>query len=561
MATEIERSLVLLPRTPLAGRVYGLGSVFGKTLRDSRLAMLVVGGLIGIMVFAGGGTMASTYATREARVELAMLSSTMPPVLRGLYGNPLNVDTLGGFIAWHYGAYFALLVGLWSILALSSTLAGEARRGSLEFALATQLSRRWVAAEKVLAHLAAVAIAMAVIAILTWMAGVAFARMPGDAIAPDAAIGFAVGLGVKGLIAGAIAFALAPFFGRGAAAGLAAALMVAGYVLNSYRSVVPAFDVPSRALWFSWTADHLPLAGQADWAAIALTAGVTVVLIAVGIESFARRDVGISNAVRMPWFPRALLGIRGPVGRAFGELLPTSIAWGLGLALYAFVMAASSRSFVDSLAATPEFAAAVRNMVPGIDMTTSAGFLEMAFVDFGLLLAGLAAATFVAGRSTHETAGRLELLLATPLTRARWSIASAAGVGLAVVLAMGVLASGIGLGIVASGADPVQPVVGTLALALYAAALAGIGVAVGDSTRPSFAAPAVMVVAVGTFLLDVLAPALRLPDWVHDLALSAHLGKPIVGTWDWPGMAVCLALALGGVIVGAWGIRRRDVGG
>ena len=73
--------------------------------------------------------MASTYGTIETRQELALLSGTLPPVLRGLYGDPINVDTLGGFISWHYGAYFALLAGLWSILALSSTLAGEARRG------------------------------------------------------------------------------------------------------------------------------------------------------------------------------------------------------------------------------------------------------------------------------------------------------------------------------------------------------------------------------------------------------------------------------------------------
>jgi hypothetical protein len=32
----------------------------------------------------------------------------------------------------------------------------------------------------------------------------------------------------------------------------------------------------------------------------------------------------------------------------------------------------------------------------------------------------------------------------------------------------------------------------------------------------------------------------------------------MVGIYDWPGMATCLAVALGGVLVGAWGMRRRD---
>ena len=45
----------------------------------------------------------------------------------------------------------------------------------------------------------------------------------------------------------------------------------------------------------------------------------------------------------------------------------------------------------------------VRGLVPGIDMTTPAGFLQLAFAEMGFLLAGLAVATFIAGRSSDET--------------------------------------------------------------------------------------------------------------------------------------------------------------
>jgi len=75
------------------------------------------------------------------------------------------------------------------------------------------------------------------------------------------------------------------------------------------------------------------------------------------------------------------------------------------------------------------------------------------------------------------------------------------------------------------------------------------------------AAPAVLAVAIGTFLLDMLAPLLRLPDWVGQLALTTHLGEPMVGAWDAVGIVACLALAIGGLAAGAWGIARRDVGG
>jgi hypothetical protein len=34
-----------------------------------------------------------------------------------------------------------------------------------------------------------------------------------------------------------------------------------------------------------------------------------------------------------------------------------------------------------------------------------------------------------------------------------------------------------------------------------------------------------------------------------------------VGAWDGAGIIACLALAVGGLAVGAWGMGRRDVGG
>ncbi|OGO55759.1 MAG: hypothetical protein A2V85_02320 [Chloroflexi bacterium RBG_16_72_14] len=562
MAVEIRGLPVAAsaPRVPLRRRLYGLGSIFGKTVRDSRAGMLVVTALLGVLIVAGGITMSSTYGTLEARRELAAMSQDMPPMLRGMYGNPLDVDTLGGFISWHYGAYFALLAGLWSILALSSVLAGEARRGSLDFAVATPRSRRSIALEKVAGHATAIGLGMVVVAVVAWVTGVVGARLPGDSISPAAAISFAIGLGIRTLVAGSVAFAVAPFLGRGAAAGIAGALMLGGYVIHSYRTVVPAFDTLADATWFSWTADHVPLAGSTDWAGIGITAVVCLVLLAIGIEGFARRDVGVTIPLPVPRLPRALLGVHGPLGRSFGDLLPTALAWGVGLGIYGVLMAAASQSLLDALDASPAMAEIFRNLIPGIDITTAAGFLQLAFAEIGFVLIGLAAATFIAGRSSDETSGRLELQLATPLTRARWAVASGAAVWMAIALVTLLLAACVALGVASVGQDPMTPALGTLVLALYGAALAGIGVGVAGVSRASFAMPAVLALTIGTFLLDLLAPILRLPDWVGQLALTAHLGEPMVGTWDGVGVAVCVVLAIGGLVVGAIGMRRRDVG-
>ncbi|MBI3748640.1 MAG: hypothetical protein HY262_07330, partial [Chloroflexi bacterium] len=244
------------------------------------------------------------------------------------------------------------------------------------------------------------------------------------------------------------------------------------------------------------------------------------------------------------------------VGVRFATGLPLGAS---GLGLYGFLMAVSSRVFTQELRNSPGMLEAVRNMVPGVDMTTTAGFLQLAFVDLGLVLVALAAATFVAGRASDESGGRLELLLSTPLTRARWTIASAIGVWLAIVVTDALLAASIAVGVGLAGSDPVQPLIGSVALALYGAAMAGIGLAVGGLTRASFAAPAVLVVAIGSSLVDILGDALGLPDWFRQMALSSHMGEPMVGTWDPVGVAVSLILAVGGLGLGLWGMRHRDV--
>jgi ABC-2 type transport system permease protein len=553
------RASAAAPRVPPGARLVGLGSVFGKTLRDARGGIVVVGGLLALMVAGGGISMSQTYATPETRLELAAMSTSLPPLMRGMYGNPVNVDTLGGFVSWHYGAYLALLGGLWSILALSSTLAGEAQRGSLDFVAATARSRRAIALEKAAGHVAALGIAMATVSVTAWLTGALAGTMTADAIPPDAAVAFGVGIGIRALVAGSVAFALAPFLGRGAAAGIAGAVMLGGYVVNSYRAVVPAFDAVATASWFSWTADHLPLAGRTDWAGVALASIACAGLIAVGVEAFARRDIGVTGAMPFPGLPRSLLGVHGPMGRSFGDLLPTALAWGAGLGAYGFLMAAASRSLLDALDDAPGMTEIFRNLIPGIDISTAAGFLQLAFADLGFVLVGLATASFISARSTDETSRRLELLLATPLTRARWAVASGLAVWLAIGLVTAMLAAAIAVGVLSTGQEPATPAVGALVLAAYGVAVSGIGVAAAGVSRAGLGVPAVLAMTVGTFLVDLFAPILRFPDWVAQLALTTHLGQPMVGAWDPAGLVACAALATGGLAVGAWGMRRRDV--
>ena len=130
----------------------------------------------------------------------------------------------------------------------------------------------------------------------------------------------------------------------------------------------------------------------------------------------------------------------------------------------------------------------------------------------------------------------------------------------AVLVATVILALGIGLGAAAGGGTVGDAVLGAGALGLYAAAIVGIGFAVGGLWRTTLAAEIAALAVVATFLLDLLVPALGWPDWMHQLALTAHFGQPMVGEWNIVGVVLCGLVALGGIGLGAWGLTRRDVG-
>ncbi len=540
---------------PFYTRVYGFGSIFGKTIRDSRLAFIMITGILGGMMLAAGAAVASIFPTPASRLEVDQLIATIPSSMAGLFGNPVKVDTLGGVTSWKYGPFFALGAGLWSIMALSSTLAGEARRGSLDFVASAPFGKRRIALEKVTAHVTAMGAAMAILAFTTWLSATVFGDASlGDAIPPLSAIGFALWVGFLALTFGGIAFALAPLLGRSGAAGVAGAAMVVAWIANGY----PALGLIATLSPFHWTAGHVALVGLFDWPALALVAVTAFVLLAAGVEIFARRDLGVTAGLSAPGLPAATLGVRGPARRAFGDQLPRALAWAIGLGLFGLMLSSLVGSLSDQVNKTPTFHDLFKVAFPDFDITTAGGFLQV-YAQMLFVIAGYAGATLVAKWASDETEGRLEMVLATPLARARWVVAGGAGALAAVVVTTVGLAVGIGVGAASANIEVGGAITGTAALGLYAAAAVGVGFAVGGVWRTSLAAEAAAVAVTATFLIDLLAPALRLPAWVHQLALTAHMGQTMVGKWDPEGIAACLAIAAGGVLVGAWGMTRRDV--
>jgi ABC-2 type transport system permease protein len=552
-------SLQRAPSVSAWSRFYGLGSVYAKTLRDSRMAFLIMVGLLGGIMLYASVAIPAAFPTQESRDGLVKLATDTSSALGGITGTPINVGTVGGYIWWKYGLSFGLMAGLWSIVALSGTLASEARRGSLDMVAAAPFGKRRIAFEKLAAHVTGMTAVAVVIGAVTYVGTHVAGKLPGDALPLSACVGFALWVWLIGLVSGSVAWALAPFVGRASAAGVAGAVMMGGYVAHGFAKSAAVLAALADLTPFHWTAGHVPLAVQYDWLSLVPVAIVAAVLFAIGIEAFGRRDIGSSNAIPIPAMPQTILGVRGPVGRAFGERLPMALAWGIGLGIWALVMGAASGSLVEAFDKSPDLQRVLQAAFPAYDVASAGGVLQLLFIQMGFIAAGLGAATLAAGWASDETDGRLELLLGTPLARGRWAIASGVGVFGAIAAMTVVAAAGVTIGVASAHGDVVTPAVGSVTLGLYAAAAAGVGFAFGGLVRGSIAGDAAAIAVIATELIDFLAPPLNLPDWFHRLALTANMGLPMVGQWNWAGVVACLAIAVGGLLIGAWGMRRRDV--
>jgi len=552
----------VLTRPGLLSRLIGLGTIYGKTVRDSWRAALLVGGIASLFMVGTGAPygFAPEFSTVELRRLFVAGLTSLPPALRGLLGEPINLETMGGFLSWRVGNTLPVLLGLWPVIALSGTLAGEAAKGSLDLLASTPQARRTIALEKLAGHVTAVILAMLLLATTIWVVGAAFGSLPGDEIPASAALGQVTLYGVMMLSVGGVAFATAPWLGRTRALALGLIVLFASYLIYSYATLSPVIDALKPLSFFSWTAGHRPMAGVTDWPSVAILAGITVVLFAVGVAGFVRRDLGSMANVGWLRLPSLPAGITGPFARQLSDRTGIALAWGLGIGLYGALIVASAQAFSDMIGGLPQIAALIESIYPGLDLTQPSAVLQLTFFGFGSFIIGLAGASFLAGWATDENRRRLEVVLSTPRSRASWATRSGLGVIAAIGVVTVVIALIIGIATATQEGNVVDPVIGVGILGLAAAGFAGVGLAVGGLVRSSLAAGVTAALIVATFLLDTLGAALKLPQWVLDLSIYKHLGQPMAGIYDPVGLVAAAIMLVGGLALCTVGLRRRDIG-
>jgi len=555
-------SIAYSARLPRSSRWFS--SVFLKTLRDYRVAVIGWGVGLGLLMIVGA---ASFPTTADLRLQLKVLAHSIT-----WYNEPIAVDTPGGYVNWRYAPFAGILLSVWALLAASRTLRGEEESGGLDMLLSVPASRARAAVEKV----AAIAVALLLDGLLIGL----FTALGASTI-PNADYGLGASL-LLGLDVTLVAFlfaALTLFLSqftreRGAAAGLAGGILGLSFLLDGIGRVVGS-EALRRFSPFYYYGLSKPLVSSygANPGAMSVLLVGALALAAAAIWLFARRDLGApalqltigglrvgSSAQQRHVLPARDWTLRSVFARTMRSLATVTF-WVTAVITAYGVFATSFTKQVETLTNaylkdTP-FGAILGNGGLGGD----ADFLAL-FFSFLVVGPSILALMLATRWATSEENGRLELVFATPQSRtgvllASFAALTAAVVAVAAVLFAGVWATVAGQGLSVDGVKLAGAIAGMAPIALVVGA---VGYLLAGWLPARLLTGVLSLLLVGSFFIGLLGSALKLPDWVLQLSVFQQYGNPLIDGLRWANMLVLLAIAAAALVVATWRFTRKDIG-
>jgi ABC-2 type transport system permease protein len=278
----------------------------------------------------------------------------------------------------------------------------------------------------------------------------------------------------------------------------------------------------------------------------------------VAIRLAGRRDLGAAVVApsKAPRSGTRLLG--GPTGLVVRLERWVALAWIAGLGVLALIFGVVARSGAAGNVAVGSITQQLGHLGahPAGAVTAWIGY---EFLFLAALLA-YAAATQVSALRGEEADGHLDNLLARPLDRATW-LAGRLGFAVLLVLAGG-LAIGLGGWIGVSARDSGVGLAAMLQAGWNAAIPAlfvlGLGTLLyGLVLR--LAAPALYVVVLWSFLVEIIGSSLTSNHWLLDTAILTHLGPVPATGLHWTVIAALTGCGALAAVAGAAAFRRRDL--
>jgi ABC-2 type transport system permease protein len=262
-------------------------SVLTKTLHDYVRPMFGWG--LGLFVTAA--MMMSVYpSVTKSAPQLRDYVQNMPDAFKAMFGmQGMDYTSAAGYL--NTELFSMILPACFAAFAMgagSRAVAGEEDRKTLDLLLSTPITRTSLLLQKVVAMVLDTAALVVVLWLSLWVAGLFVSFDMGAARLLEAS----VNAGILGLTFGALALLVGSWWGgRGLSIGVASALLVGGFLLNSLAGLVSGLE-PWRGLSpFYWYAANDPLRNGLDAVDVGVLIATSVVLVAVAAVGFNRRDL------------------------------------------------------------------------------------------------------------------------------------------------------------------------------------------------------------------------------------------------------------------------------
>jgi ABC-2 type transport system permease protein len=280
-------------------------------------------------------------------------------------------------------------------------------------------------------------------------------------------------------------------------------------------------------------------------------------LLAVAAALISHRDLGAALVAPRPGPPAASPRLTNAVGLPARLQRGALIGWAFGMLLWGVAFGSVGREVEELLTNIPELKDAL-NITGGVDLVDA--FFGTAMLILALVAAGFTVASALRLRS-EETAGRAEPLLATALSRVRWTLGSilVTVVGTVLVLGAGGFGAGLAHGIATGDIEQVPRLL-LIALTYVPAALVLAGLVVALFGWAPRLSPAAWGALAACLVFGWLGGVLDLPAWLNNISPFSHIPSAPMESMAAGPLVALTAVALALTAVGVLGLRRRDLG-
>jgi ABC-2 type transport system permease protein len=460
-------------------------------------------------------------------------------------GAPQGLNSVGGQVAFQFGAGGMVLLALMSIFMMGRLTRGEEEAGRLEVVRSLPVG----------IHANTLAAALTVAAMNLIVGGLTAAVLIAQGLPVAGSVTFGVSFILVGLVFGGVALLMAQvtdntrvvFGGAGVVLGAAYVLRAIGDIGDGTLSWFSPIGVAQKAR---------PYADERWWPLLPLVA-VAVILVVAATALTVRRDLGAGLVAARPGPPSAAPWLGHPLGLALRLQQGALLGWGVGIlvigAAYGWI-GPTVDTFIGQNKALAEMLAG------GGGGSLTDMYFASSFRLIALIATGFAIQSAIRVRS-EETAMRADLVLATPLSRWRFAAShlAVACAGSVILLAVAGLVAGLTYGLAGGGLQSVPRLF--VAALVYAPAMwimVGLVIAL-DGLVPRLVGVS-WAILVACVVEGFLGAVLGLPHWLSDLSPFERVPQLPAASLTLLPLVVMSAVAAGLALIGLIGLRRRDIG-